>query len=266
MSVAKEASITVYLMEELGDARLRCDQLLRGLADVVKLVEQSNQRDHLFEVAGHLIRSIPETAFKLQKALQAVALAADRLDYEELKQDLRPEKVEELENVLQDVRIRPVQHRSQPPGVQMKASQELRSIAKEARETGYFPVESLVSLINRLSPDRAKQASIQLDPAEVVERIAATLDSPAEYSRVQLVDVLTKLAKDVAFTQGLKQADELPSETTLLTATYDRLFEIIKIGRRAIGVGNLRLALSSLGLSLDEIATLLVDSLTATDP
>lgn len=111
---AKTAGMTVYLMEELGDARLRCEELVRYVAEATKLVEKSTHRDHFFEVAGHLIQGIPESLFKLQKAIQAVSLAASRMDYEELKQELRPEKVEELEQVLKDIRIRHVQRRSDP--------------------------------------------------------------------------------------------------------------------------------------------------------
>jgi hypothetical protein len=88
----KEAGATVYLMEELGDARMRADQLTRYIDQAVKLIERSSHRDHFFEVAGHLIKSVPDTLFRLQKALQATALAANRLDTEEIKQDLRPEK------------------------------------------------------------------------------------------------------------------------------------------------------------------------------
>lgn len=127
----KTAGVTVYLMEELGDARMRCDQLVRYVDEAIKLVEASPQKEAVFEAAGHLTRSIPETTFKLQKALQAVALAATRLDYEEIKQELRPEKVEQLEKVLQDVRIRQVKRRSQPWAPEEAA--KMRSFAAQVR-------------------------------------------------------------------------------------------------------------------------------------
>lgn len=110
----KEGGLTVYLMEELSDARMRCDQLKRYVAEAVKLINNSDKRDHFFEVAGNLLHGIPETLFKLDKALDATAMAASRLDYEELKQQLRPEKAEELERILNDVRIRQVSRRSNP--------------------------------------------------------------------------------------------------------------------------------------------------------
>lgn len=104
--------ISVFLLEELGDARLRCAQLKKYVDDAVQLVEKSADRDHIFEVAGHLLHGIPDVLLRMDKALSAAAMAAARLDYEEIKEDLRPEKVDELENALEEVRIRRVQRRS----------------------------------------------------------------------------------------------------------------------------------------------------------
>lgn len=111
-SHAKEGSALVYLQEELTDARMRCDQLKRYIAEAVKLVNKSDNRDGVYEVAGNLLYGIPEALFKLDKALDATALAASRMDYEELKTNLKPEKVNELEEILEDIRIRRVDHRS----------------------------------------------------------------------------------------------------------------------------------------------------------
>jgi len=111
-AVAKEAGITVYLMEELTDARLRCEQLKKFVAQAVRLVAQSSHRDHFYEVAGDVIYGLPDSLFKLDKALAATALAASRLDYEELKSQLKPEKVTELEDVLRNVRLRQIDRRA----------------------------------------------------------------------------------------------------------------------------------------------------------
>ena len=107
-AVAKEAGISVYLMEELTDARLRCEQLKKFVSQAVRLIAASPQRDHFYEIAGDTIYGIPDSLFKLDKALAATALAASRLDYEELKSQLKPEKVQELEDVLRNVRIRQI--------------------------------------------------------------------------------------------------------------------------------------------------------------
>jgi len=109
--------LTVYLVEELGDARLRCNQLKQYIGDAIKMVEKSPHKDHFFEVAGHLIHGIPDTLLRLEKALDAVSLAASRMDYEETKATLRPEKVEELERVLQDVRLKQLSRSSMADSV-----------------------------------------------------------------------------------------------------------------------------------------------------
>jgi hypothetical protein len=107
-AAAKESGISVYLMEELTDARLRCEQLKKFVSQAVRLIAASPHRDHFYEVAGDTIYGIPDALFKLDKALGATALAASRLDYEELKAQLKPEKVQELEDVLRNVRIRQI--------------------------------------------------------------------------------------------------------------------------------------------------------------
>ena len=108
-------------MEELTDARLRCEQLKKFVSQAIRLISLSPQRDHLYEVAGDTIYGIPDSLFKLDKALSATALAASRLDYEELKEQLKPEKVQELEDVLRDVRIRQIDRRS--PYIQPRPEQ-----------------------------------------------------------------------------------------------------------------------------------------------
>jgi hypothetical protein len=108
----KASGISVFLLEELGDARVRCAQLKKYLDEATSLIDKSGARDHFFEVAGHLIHGIPDTLLRMDKALSAAALAASKLDYEEIKDELRPEKVEELEKALEEVRIRRVRRRS----------------------------------------------------------------------------------------------------------------------------------------------------------
>jgi len=107
------SGISVYLLEELGDARLRCSQLKKYIDEAVNLVNKSEYRDRFFEVAANLIYAIPDTLLRMDKALSAAALGASKLDYEEIKDDLRPEKVDELEKALEEVRVRRVQRRSQ---------------------------------------------------------------------------------------------------------------------------------------------------------
>lgn len=189
---AKTAGMTVYLMEELGDARLRCEELVRYVAEATKLVEKSTHRDHFFEVAGHLIQGIPESLFKLQKAIQAVSLAASRMDYEELKQELRPEKVEELEQVLKDIRIRHVQRRSDPirPWEQnmiddLWKSPEARSAKTEEKESR-FEEGKPADPTENMSPEDARKWKEEHDKNK------DNFKAAEDYSGKVYVVVLTK--------------------------------------------------------------------------
>jgi hypothetical protein len=105
MSTVRKATVSIYIQEELSDARLRLDELKNYVVRALELVNASTQRDHLYAVAGELIRGIPESLLKIERSLQATAMAVNKLDYEELRQTLRPEKVDELERVLEEVRM-----------------------------------------------------------------------------------------------------------------------------------------------------------------
>ncbi len=179
-SSGKEAGAVLYLVEELGDARLRCDQLVRYIDRAVQLVDKSPEKDHIFEVAGDLLRAIPETAFKLNKALQAVALAAGRIDYEELKQELRPEKVEELERVLKDVRIRHVQRRSEPMKP-IQTIEALRKISKQITDTGTLPSAEIFNLVMALE-GRSEDPTLLTKLASDFEVMAQALEKPPQGS------------------------------------------------------------------------------------
>jgi hypothetical protein len=238
---AKQANIITYLQEELTDARVRCDQLLRYVDKAAKLVQKSQHKDHLFEVAGDLIQGIPETSFKLHKALQAVALAANRIDYEEIKQDLRPEKTEELERVLKDVRIRQVHRRGAPmssgsaptrtnesttrsaasegqgmlnPG---KVVEQLKGLAKRARADGRLDTDGLSMLIASLERGAPKVATDAGDKvASQLEAMAHALENPPAGempSRVRLAQVLRKTyAEHVDVTAAGKLPKEIRNE------------------------------------------------------
>lgn len=152
--LAKEAGIIVYLQEELTDARLRCDQLKKLVDRAARHIAESTHREHFYEVAGDLIYGIPDALFRLDKALAATALAATRIDYEELKQELKPEKVDMLEQVLKNVRIRQLDRRAIAPQEtnMFKAantdhiSSALRRIADQVDNAGVSPREASLRL------------------------------------------------------------------------------------------------------------------------
>ena len=150
----KESAAMTYLIEELSDARMRCEQLKQYIQDAVGLIEKSKYRDHFFEVAGHLMQGIPQTLFKLDKALGATALAASKMDYDDLAQSLKPEKVDELERALNDSRIHYIQRRSEEGNMNSsQVSTTIRQIAKEAHETGRFPIRVASELVAALGGD-----------------------------------------------------------------------------------------------------------------
>lgn len=197
----KVAGQMIYLVENLSDARLRCDQLKRYLAKAMKIIEKSSKRDHFYEVAGDILNGVPDAIFKLDKALDATALAASRLDYEELKQQLSPEKVDELEEVLEDVRIKHLERRSLPKENQVtkKAnpnhiSDALLRIASEVETASISPrdasvgLASLMSTLSGFAPTsvgKAKTASVKFAAAPrdhiagAIRRVASAVQNRA---------------------------------------------------------------------------------------
>jgi hypothetical protein len=213
----KTAGATVYLMEELGDARMRCDQLVRYVTEAVRLIENSPHKDHFYEVAGHLLHAVPLTLFKLQKALQAVALAANRIDYEEIKIDLRPEKVEQLERVLEDVRIRQINRQSEPLAMTPQhVAAKLRQIAATTRKF-QFPEHEVVTLIAAL------EAGYETDldderavTATVLEGMADVLDRPGAEPMSKLAEKwIQRVVKDPGALHrhfGIPEGENIPTE------------------------------------------------------
>lgn len=182
-SVSKEASALVYLQEELTDARMRCDQLKRYIAEAVKLVNKSKERDRLYEVGGNLLYGIPDSLFKLDKALSATALAASRMDYEELKTNLKPEKVDELEEILEEVRIRRVDHRSDEPTTREKTAMRQFKATTQSR---------IASALRRIASDVEAGSLSPLDVNHRIRRVlmacATTADQAVQATWPQMAD------------------------------------------------------------------------------
>ena len=104
-ATVRKASATIYIQEEISDARLRCDELKHLIVRAVDLVNASGQKEHFYGVAGDIIHAIPESLLKLERALEAAAMAINEIDNNELRQILRPGKVDELERVLDEIRV-----------------------------------------------------------------------------------------------------------------------------------------------------------------
>jgi hypothetical protein len=105
MALRTAASATAYIQEEISSARLAVDELKNCIVRAVELVNSSKQKDHLYGVAGDILFIAPRALYKLENNINAAALACDKWDYEQLRQVIRPEKVEELERVLDGVRL-----------------------------------------------------------------------------------------------------------------------------------------------------------------
>ena len=194
MATTKAAGQMIYLVENLSDARLRCDQLKRYLAKAMKLIEKSSKRDHFYEVAGDILNGVPEVIFKLDKALDATGLAASRLDYEELKQQLSPEKVDELEEVLEDVRVKHLERRSSPEkDSQVKKaaadlSSEILKIASGVEDASMSPTEAY----SRIAGLQGRTA--ELNPSDV-DSTLKTLEKELEsisFEQVKFNDMQRK--------------------------------------------------------------------------
>ncbi len=204
----KTASISVFLLEELGDARVRCAQLKKYLDEATALIEKSDHKDHIFELAGHLMHGIPEVLFKMEKAIEAASMAANRIDYEEIKERLKPEKVEELERALEDVRIRQLKHRSEDQNAGKEidlmnaktAAQQLLIIADQTEKTGTLPLPRLVALIGALEQGKKQASASGASPEKIggyFRAIAQSLVTSNERpSRFALAQALRRVVGD----------------------------------------------------------------------
>lgn len=99
-------SATAYVQEELSSARLSLDELKNNIAKAIALINSSAQKDNLYGVAGDIIFSTPRILLELERSLNAAAFGISKLDYEELRQVIRPDKVDELERILDDIRLK----------------------------------------------------------------------------------------------------------------------------------------------------------------
>lgn len=100
------AAPTAFIQEELSRSRLAVDELKNCIVAAMNLVNASSKRDHLYGVAGDIISIAPRALLKLERSVNSAALAVSKLDYEELRQTIRPDKVDELERILDDVRLK----------------------------------------------------------------------------------------------------------------------------------------------------------------
>lgn len=119
MSTSRTASGAIaYVQEELAKARTSTERLKRNVVQAMSLIQSSSARDQLFAIAGDVIYDVPKAIQDLERSLQTCAMAVNKLDYEELRQVIRPDKVDELEAILEDVRLNIPRRTGRLPEVQ----------------------------------------------------------------------------------------------------------------------------------------------------
>ena len=212
---SKEASgVLIDLVEELGDARLRAAQLKKYVKDALDLIEKSEHKDHFFEVAGNLLYGIPDVLMRLDKALDATALAAARLDYEEIKNGLRPEKADELESALNETRLRYLNRRSTNASRKEDSSMNAKSVAyflnKLAALTekqGHVPVAAVMTLVKQLERGSKKASVLNSKAPTAFRNMAAAIVEQKNPSRMEIASVLRRIVGDT-LPIGLDQAPQ----------------------------------------------------------
>jgi hypothetical protein len=210
----KQASgVLIYLVEELGDARLRAAQLKKYVKDALDLIEKSEHKDHFFEVAGNLLYGIPDVLMRLDKALDATALAAARLDYEEIKNGLRPEKADELESALNETRLRYLNRRStasRKEDSSMNAKTVayfLNKIAALTEKEGHVPVAAVMTLVKQLERGSKKASVLNSKAPTAFRNMAAAIVEQKNPSRMEIASVLRRIVGDT-LPIGLDQAPQ----------------------------------------------------------
>jgi hypothetical protein len=271
LKIKKEASgIAIFVSEELGDARLRCNQLKDYINEAVQLVEKSDKRDLFFEIAGHLMHGIPDTLMRMEKALSAAAMAVAKWDYESVKEDLRPEKAEQLEDALKDIRTRRVERRSSNREFTMKtdqAAQELNRIAKTIDQTGHVDTESLMTLIASLETNGRRAAAPGGATASALRGLAKSLgDSGARPSRAVLATALRRvLAETIDVGSAVPPTLPAPGYTPYSLADgFEFVRDAAVTAYRRGGAGQTRQAFDQLASVISEIG-LMCESLGSND-
>lgn len=72
----------------VNSARVEAHRLHQHLGKILKLVEQSNQREHLYQVAGDLIVDFPKRLEKLEQQLDETSYALTVMGSDHLKDRL----------------------------------------------------------------------------------------------------------------------------------------------------------------------------------
>lgn len=84
----------------IADAKLQAHHLRQLLARVKSLVESSDAKEHLYQVAGDLITSIPETFERLETQIDEAQLALAYMGRKQLRDKVSPEAKARIERAM----------------------------------------------------------------------------------------------------------------------------------------------------------------------
>lgn len=208
--VASEQGLQTFLSEEIADARLRTDQLKAQVNEAMSMVEKSDHRDHFFEIAGHLIYGIPDTLMRVEKSLDATAMALAKWTYDTLKDDLRPEKADQLDEALKDVRTRRVRRRTKWEALMNthETREALNRIASAIEKTGYVNTAAIAQLVARLEAGAARTASAKREIVDIIRDISAAMGSADPSLRPSRMTVASVLRRVMGEGLDVRQASD----------------------------------------------------------
>ena len=100
------ASAITFIQEEISRSRNITDKIKNDAVKAVGLVHASEKRDHIYAVAGDLIYNLTRCLHELETSLNTASMAVNKVDYEEVRGGMKPEVVDDLESILEQVRLR----------------------------------------------------------------------------------------------------------------------------------------------------------------
>lgn len=104
--IERTAGATIYIQDELSEARVCVDELKHYIVQALDLVNKSNKKEHFYATAGEIIHAVPTLILKIEQSLALAMMATNKVAEEEDRQVLKPESIDRLEKVLEEVRVR----------------------------------------------------------------------------------------------------------------------------------------------------------------
>jgi hypothetical protein len=100
----KEDHVLFFVSREIAKARLEIIRLSQLVEAGRNFIDQSEARDHFYEVAGHLIKAVPECVEEIGDSVNAASMAMAVLEKPLVRRRTDPLKTKELERVIQQAK------------------------------------------------------------------------------------------------------------------------------------------------------------------